>query len=80
MRCDVRFEDNLFWDAAGMNISVIGLGKLGLCSAVCFASRGHKVIGVDRMDEHVLQLQGGECPIDEPGLADMLSECRDNHR
>jgi UDPglucose 6-dehydrogenase len=61
-----------------MNISVIGLGKLGLCSAVCFASRGHKVVGVDENGEHVSQLQGGECPIDEPGLADMLSDCRGN--
>ena len=28
-------------------ISVIGIGKLGLCTASCFSSKGYKVIGVD---------------------------------
>ncbi|MDD5255775.1 MAG: 3-hydroxyacyl-CoA dehydrogenase NAD-binding domain-containing protein, partial [Candidatus Omnitrophica bacterium] len=28
-------------------ISVVGLGKLGLCVAACFAAKGFKVIGVD---------------------------------
>ena len=29
------------------SISVIGLGKLGACTAVCFAAKGLRVIGVD---------------------------------
>lgn len=59
-----------------MNISSIGLGKLGLCSATCFASKGHHVIGVDSNDQHVEALNDGLCPIDEPGLAEMLEACR----
>ncbi|NQT06490.1 MAG: hypothetical protein HQ575_03015 [Candidatus Omnitrophica bacterium] len=29
------------------NISVVGLGKLGLCMAACFANKGFKVSGID---------------------------------
>ena len=29
------------------NISVIGLGYVGLCTAVCFAARGYKVRSFD---------------------------------
>jgi len=30
-----------------MNVSIVGLGKLGACMAVCAADKGHNVIGVD---------------------------------
>ncbi len=59
-----------------MNISLIGLGKLGLCSAACFASKGHHVIGVDSNESHVNTLIEGRCPIDETGLEDLLADCR----
>ncbi|HNS20135.1 MAG TPA: nucleotide sugar dehydrogenase [Sedimentisphaerales bacterium] len=61
-----------------MNISSIGLGKLGLCSAVCFASKGHHVIGVDSDERHIDALAGGGCPIDETGLSSLLAQCRHN--
>ncbi|MCD6561842.1 MAG: hypothetical protein J7L16_08825, partial [Deltaproteobacteria bacterium] len=61
-----------------MNISVIGLGKLGLCTAACFASKGHRVIGVDT-NQHVLDhLRLKQCPIDEPGLEEFLGKSWDN--
>jgi UDPglucose 6-dehydrogenase len=57
-----------------MNISVIGLGKLGLCTAACFASKGHRVIGIDT-NQHILdQLRLKQCPIDEPGLEELLEK------
>ena len=57
-----------------MNISVIGLGKLGFCTAACFASKGHRVTGVDT-NQHVLdQLRLKQCPIDEPGLEELLKK------
>ena len=57
-----------------MNISVIGLGKLGLCTAACFASKGHQVIGVDT-NQHILdKLRLKQCPIDEPGLEEILEK------
>ena len=55
-----------------MNISVIGLGKLGLCTAACFASKGHQVIGVDTNQKILDKLRLKQCPIDEPGLEDLL--------
>jgi UDPglucose 6-dehydrogenase len=59
-----------------MRVSSIGLGKLGLCSAVCFASKGHHVIGVDSDKQHIDALNRDRCPIDEPGLPDLLNGCR----
>lgn len=61
-----------------MNISFIGLGKLGLCSAVCFANKGHHVIGVDSSQKHIDLLKSAKCPIDEPGLEEMLDKSRQN--
>ena len=61
-----------------MNISVIGLGKLGLCTAGCFASGGHKVIGVERNADFVSKLQKRVNPIDETGLDDLLESSWDN--
>ena len=59
-------------------ISVIGLGKLGLCSAACFAYRGFKVIGVDIDIEKVNKINKGISPIEETGLDQMLKKTRDN--
>ena len=56
-----------------MNISVIGLGKLGLCSAACFAGRGgHEVTGVDTNPAFIEALSARSNPIQEPGLDAML--------
>lgn len=59
-----------------MNVSLVGLGKLGLCSAACFASKGHHVIGVDSNEEHIAALSNGRCPIDEAGLGALLKKCQ----
>jgi UDPglucose 6-dehydrogenase len=59
-----------------MNVSLVGLGKLGLCSAACFASKGHHVIGVDSNEGHIDALNDGQCPIDETGLAALLETGR----
>lgn len=61
-----------------MNISFIGLGKLGLCSAACFALKGHKVIGVDSNERFIRELKAGNCPINETGLSDLLVKSRAN--
>jgi len=60
------------------SISVIGLGKLGLCSAACFASKGYKVIGVDIDSHRVDLINSGQNPISETGLSDILKKCKDN--
>lgn len=61
-----------------MEISVIGLGKLGLCTAAYFASKGHKVIGVEKNEYLVSELRQKRCPIKETGLVELLAQARDN--
>lgn len=55
-------------------ITVYGAGYVGLVSAVCFATLGHKVCCVDINPTLVKRLQQGECPIYEAQLADLLNE------
>lgn len=60
-----------------MNISVVGLGKLGACTAACFAYKGHKVIGIDINEKVVDLINEKKSPHFEPGLDEMLKGCND---
>ena len=51
---------------------VVGLGYVGLTSAVGLASLGHKVIGIDTNETTVAKLNSGQVPIYEPGLEDLM--------
>lgn len=55
-----------------MNLSVIGLGKLGACAAACFAYRGFNTIGVDTNPEAVAAIMTGRAPVTEPRLQKTL--------
>jgi len=57
-------------------VSVIGLGKLGLTTAACYASKGLEVVGVDVIEQNVDAISRGECPIQETGLGELLAQCR----
>lgn len=57
-----------------MLINVIGLGYIGLPTAVIFASNGIKVIGVDVSTTVVDIINQGKIHIEEPGLAEMVKE------
>jgi UDPglucose 6-dehydrogenase len=57
-----------------MKIAMIGTGYVGLVSGVCFSDFGHDVICVDKNAEKIAQLQGGQVPIFEPGLADLMAK------
>lgn len=61
-----------------MTISVIGLGKLGLCTAAIFAAKGKKIIGCDIDSGRVDLLKTGHCYIDEAGLSEKLKEAEGN--
>lgn len=54
-------------------ISLIGLGKLGLCLAACFAKKGFDTIGVDIEEQVVSSVNQGKAPWFEPGLDDLLA-------
>lgn len=55
-----------------MNVTVIGLGKLGLPMAALYASVGHTVIGVDKNEALVEQLLHGTFRTDEPEVNTLL--------
>ncbi len=63
-----------------LNISVVGLGKLGLCTAACFASKGFKVTGVDIDIDKIDKINKGISPIDETGLNELLKKVKGNLR
>lgn len=56
-----------------MRIGVFGLGRLGLCSAACFAARGHRVMGFDTNRETMAALRARRSPVQETGLEDLLA-------
>ncbi len=55
-----------------MNISVVGLGKLGTPLAALLASSNHKVIGLDVNELTVSLINEGKPPVFEPGLEDLM--------
>jgi UDPglucose 6-dehydrogenase len=58
-------------------VGVIGAGWVGLVTAACFAELGHEVHSRDIVVEKVESLRGGEVPIHEPGLAELLDRNRE---
>lgn len=62
------------------NIGVVGMGRVGLVAAICFAEMGHCVVGLDNNKERVGQLRRGQAPFYEPGLAELLAEHHANGR
>ncbi len=53
-------------------VGVIGVGWVGLVSAVCFAELGHRVVARDIVPAKVEALARGEATVHEPGLEEML--------
>lgn len=56
-------------------VGVIGLGYVGLTTAVGLASLGHKVTGYDVDIKRVNILSRGESPIHEEGLEEAIKKC-----
>jgi UDPglucose 6-dehydrogenase len=54
------------------NVSIVGLGKLGLCLAAVLADAGFRTTGVDIGERVVDAVNRGESPIVEPELADLI--------
>lgn len=57
-----------------LSISVFGLGYVGSVSAACFASMGHRVIGVDVNPAKVEMVEGGRSPIIEASMNELVAE------
>jgi UDP-N-acetyl-D-mannosaminuronic acid dehydrogenase len=61
-------------------VSVIGLGRIGLPLALCFADRGLRVLGVDHDPAVLDSLRAGRMPFDEPGTHELLERVRASGR
>jgi len=55
-----------------MRVCVIGTGYVGLVTGVCLSHAGHDVICVDNNEEKVKLMQGGQPPIYEPQLSELM--------
>lgn len=61
-----------------ITISVIGLGRVGLPTALLFAEAGAKVAGVDVNKQKVTNLNKGKAYINEPGIEALLQNVLKN--
>lgn len=59
-----------------MKVAVFGLGYVGSVSAACLADRGHDVVGTDLNPLKVELIRGGQSPVSEPGLGDVVARAR----
>jgi len=57
-----------------MNVTVFGVGYVGLVQAAILADAGHHVVCVDIDKEKVENLKKGVIPIYEPGLTPIVEE------
>ncbi len=54
------------------NITVVGVGYVGLVTGACFADLGNRVIALDIDKKRIAGLKRGEMPIYEPGLEELV--------
>jgi UDPglucose 6-dehydrogenase len=58
-----------------MNITVIGIGKLGLGFALLLEKNGYNVLGVDIFEDYVKNINNKTLTFSEPGYNDLLNNC-----
>lgn len=59
---------------AAVSLSIFGLGYVGCVSAACFASRGHRVVGVDPNPIKTGMLRNGSAPVVEDRIGELTAE------
>jgi UDPglucose 6-dehydrogenase len=63
-----------------MRVVVYGLWHLGCVTAACLAAAGNQVVGLDLDEQLIADLQLGQPPLQEPGLADLIAAGLSNGR
>jgi UDPglucose 6-dehydrogenase len=61
-------------------ITVIGVGYVGLVTAACFSDLGNKVTALDIDHKKIEDLKNGDVPIYEPGLKELVKRNIDANR
>ncbi len=54
------------------NLTVVGVGHVGLVTGACFADLGNQVVALDTDQNRISGLQRGQLPIYEPGLEELV--------
>jgi len=62
--------------SAPKTISIIGIGRLGLCAALVWEKKGYSVLGVDIFPRYVEQINDRSFVSLEPLVSDMLKESK----
>lgn len=62
-----------------MVVTVVGLGFVGLTTALGFSEYGHKVYGIEVNESRLATIKGGRLPFLEPGLDGALTRHLDNN-
>jgi len=57
-----------------MDLSIVGAGYVGLVTAACLAHVGHHVACLDVDVARIERLRGGDLPVHEPGLDDLVAD------
>jgi UDPglucose 6-dehydrogenase len=58
------------------NISIIGIGKLGICVGLCLEKAGYNVLGVDTISTYVNEINEKTLKSPEPNVSNMLENSR----
>ena len=67
-------------DSFQNDVSVVGLGRVGLPLALSFADRGLATVGVDRDSERVSTVAAGVMPFQERGTQELLERVQEGDR
>ena len=58
------------------NISIIGIGKLGICVGLCLEKAGYNVLGVDTISSYVNEINEKTLKSPEPSVSNMLENSK----